>query len=138
MSESFTPPPDSRTTKSHETTDANPLAIASFGAALAILIAAVLPFLAWVYGRMETTARHSDVKASKTIVATRLSGPKLQSQPAIDLQQLRESESLRLNAYQWIDQDQGTVRIPVRRAMDILAERGFPERKQAVLPVENP
>ena len=36
--------------------------------------------------------------------------------------QARDRE--RLNSYAWIDRETGTVRIPIERAMDLVAERG--------------
>jgi len=36
-----------------------------------------------------------------------------------------------LNSYDWIDQKAGTVRIPIDRAMQLLAQRGLPTRPQA-------
>jgi hypothetical protein len=41
------------------------------------------------------------------------------------LQQLREAESAKLNSYGWIDKSTGVVRIPIDRAMDLLAQRGL-------------
>jgi hypothetical protein len=43
-----------------------------------------------------------------------------------DLADLHERESLLLNHYSWIDRGQGKVRIPVERAMELIAQRGLP------------
>jgi hypothetical protein len=42
---------------------------------------------------------------------------------------LREEETL--STYDWIDKNAGTVRIPIDRAMDLIAQRGLPVRQQA-------
>ncbi len=55
-------------------------------------------------------------------------GPRLQVAPAKDWQQLRGSENEILNGYGWVDKQAGVVRIPIRRAMDLLAQRGPPAR----------
>lgn len=43
-----------------------------------------------------------------------------------DLVNLHEREDLLLNNYSWIDQSKGTVRIPIERAMELIAQRGLP------------
>jgi hypothetical protein len=54
--------------------------------------------------------------------------PRLQTNPASDLQQLLEAENAKLNSYGWIDKSAGVIRIPIDRAMDLLAQRGLPTR----------
>jgi len=43
-----------------------------------------------------------------------------------DLVNLHQREDLLLNNYSWIDQSKGTVRIPIQRAMELIAQRGLP------------
>jgi hypothetical protein len=43
-----------------------------------------------------------------------------------DVADLHEREDLLLNNYSWADQAQGKVRIPISRAMELLAARGLP------------
>jgi hypothetical protein len=52
--------------------------------------------------------------------------PRLEVRPQEDLKQVRERESQLLQGYGWIDRDAGVARIPIDRAMAILAERGWP------------
>lgn len=49
--------------------------------------------------------------------------PRLQAHPLRDLQELRTVENERLTTYGWVDKSAGTVRIPVARAIEILAQR---------------
>ena len=56
--------------------------------------------------------------------------PRLQPHPAVELQALRQHEDDVLNHYGWVDQKAGVVRIPVDKAMDILAQRGFPVKPE--------
>jgi hypothetical protein len=42
------------------------------------------------------------------------------------LGRLHEHEDSILNSYGWVDQKAGIVRIPIERAMDIVAQRGLP------------
>ena len=39
---------------------------------------------------------------------------------------LHEREDLLLDHYSWIDRSKGTVRIPIERAMELIAQRGLP------------
>ena len=43
---------------------------------------------------------------------------------------IRAAEDQVLNSYAWMDPEKGVVRIPIGRAMDLLAERGLPSRVQ--------
>ena len=44
-----------------------------------------------------------------------------------DLIRFKEQELDQLNHYGWIDKEAGIARIPIDRAMDILARQGLPE-----------
>lgn len=43
-----------------------------------------------------------------------------------DVADLHAREDLLLNNYTWIDQSKGTVRIPIERAMQLIAQKGLP------------
>jgi hypothetical protein len=43
-----------------------------------------------------------------------------------DVADLHAREDLLLNNYSWVDQSKGTVRIPIERAMELIAQRGLP------------
>jgi hypothetical protein len=47
--------------------------------------------------------------------------PRLQIDPGGDLVTMRRAEDVLLRSYGWIDRPSGTVRIPIDRAMDLLA-----------------
>jgi hypothetical protein len=47
--------------------------------------------------------------------------PRLQEHAVRDLQQMRAAEDQILNSYQWVDHQRGAVRIPIDRAMDLIA-----------------
>ena len=51
--------------------------------------------------------------------------PRLQAAPRIEFQELKATQMARLNNYSWIDEESGIVRIPIERAMQLVAERGF-------------
>lgn len=53
--------------------------------------------------------------------------PRLQTDNgAQDLVDLHRREDLLLDHYSWVDQSKGEVRIPIDRAMEIIAQRGLP------------
>jgi len=43
-----------------------------------------------------------------------------------DLAALHDREDLLLNYYSWVDESKGTVRIPIQRAMELIAQQGLP------------
>jgi hypothetical protein len=52
--------------------------------------------------------------------------PRLQRTPGPDLKAFRAQEDKVLDSYGWIDQSKGVVRIPIDRAIAVLAARGLP------------
>ena len=54
--------------------------------------------------------------------------PQLQTNPQADLEKLRAEEESKLNGYSWVDRQTGVVRIPIERAMELIARRGLPVR----------
>lgn len=60
--------------------------------------------------------------------------PRLQVDPAVDLDQVRQSQNEMLNSYGWADKATGKVRVPIDRAMDMLIERKLPVRLTAPVP----
>ncbi|HTS38625.1 MAG TPA: hypothetical protein VMH04_23330 [Candidatus Solibacter sp.] len=57
--------------------------------------------------------------------------PQLETKERIQLNDVRLKEERRLATYAYIDEKAGTVRIPIERAMDLIAQRGLPTRTQA-------
>lgn len=49
--------------------------------------------------------------------------PRLQAHPTADLAVLRASEQVRLNSYAWVDREHGIARVPIERAMAMLAQQ---------------
>ena len=56
--------------------------------------------------------------------------PQLEIDERTELNKDRLREEQTLSTYDWVDQNAGTVRIPIDRAMDLIAERGLPVRSQ--------
>jgi hypothetical protein len=57
--------------------------------------------------------------------------PQLEVDERTQLNKIRLDEEERLSTYDYIDKQAGTIRIPIERAMDLIAQRGLPVRSQA-------
>lgn len=57
--------------------------------------------------------------------------PQLETDERTELNDIRLHEEDTLSTYGWVDQKAGTVRIPIDRAMGILAQRGLPVRSSS-------
>ena len=55
--------------------------------------------------------------------------PRIQASPATDLRDLRAYEDSQLNSYGWVDKQKGTVRIPIERAIELVARQGIPPQR---------
>jgi hypothetical protein len=62
-------------------------------------------------------------------------GPRLQIDPQRDLRALLDAQNAILQSYGWVDREAGTARIPIARAIDLLAERGLPVRQHTAPPM---
>jgi hypothetical protein len=60
--------------------------------------------------------------------------PRLQATPVLDLNEFRAQEEAALRGYGWVDRKAGKVRIPIDRAVDLVAERGLPAGKTVPAP----
>ena len=56
--------------------------------------------------------------------------PRLETNERLEITDFRLQEEKKLNSYDWIDQKAGIARIPIERAMQLLAQRGLPTRPQ--------
>ena len=57
--------------------------------------------------------------------------PQLEIDERTQLDQIRLTEEETLATYGWVDQKAGVIRIPIERAMDLIAQRGLPTRSQS-------
>jgi hypothetical protein len=55
--------------------------------------------------------------------------PKLEEDERGQLNDIRIKEEQTLSSYDYVDKNAGTVRIPIDRAMDLIAQRGLPVQK---------
>jgi hypothetical protein len=69
-------------------------------------------------------------KVSNADIA-RFPQPRLETNERLEINDFRLQEENKLNSYDWIDQKAGIARIPIDRAMQLLAQHGLPTRPQA-------
>jgi hypothetical protein len=115
----------------HETSDLDARIAGLFGVVLTTAIIALMAAAYWVYDF--STSRHAArYPAVSPLAYTRepMPEPRLQVDAPRELRELRAAEDAALHGYAWIDKDRGLVRIPIDRAIDVLAQRGLPVRAQ--------
>ena len=64
------------------------------------------------------------IGARKPLKLEAFPAPQLQRAPLSDLELLHQKEQAQLQGYAWVDKEQGIVRIPIERAMQIVASKG--------------
>lgn len=109
-----------------ESRDASARAMVWFGAGLVLTL--VVTF-AGVHSFERALRRN--VAATTPAPAASFGSPPLQTAASEDLGRFREEQAGKLHSYGWIDRRQGIIRIPIERAMALIAERGLPTRAPA-------
>ena len=90
-------------------------------AGLLIFLALAAPALHWLQARLDRRLAARD--SSRPSALSKLPPePRLQARPAADLARLREREDAELEGWSWADRKAGLARIPIERAMDLLAQ----------------
>ena len=110
----------------HEHTDVNirPIVIAGLGLAAVLVVIGAL-----MLGMFDLFAAHEARVSPPPNPLAAAEGPRLppeprlQVQPVKDLRELREAETTLLEHYGWVDKNAGVVRIPIDRAIDLLAAK---------------
>ena len=108
--------------------DVNVRAVTKFGLGLAggIVVAA---FLMWFlfdrFAARETRQSPQPERMEAMNPQKEPPEPRLQPNPPMELKEFRAGEDAILNNYSWIDPDKGIVRIPVSRAMELVAKEGL-------------
>jgi hypothetical protein len=124
----------------HETTDVDARTILWFGLVVAggtIAVAALLLVLLRYYGA-QAERRDPELSPLAVDAPREPAGPRLLDTPIAAFEQYRAEQQQVLDSYGWVDREQGIVRIPVSRAMEIALERGLPSPSGSVAPEEEP
>ena len=118
----------------HETTDVSVPGLFAFVVGLGVTLVAIsigLVVFFKVANALNTRlngriAHREPGAASRVHVAPDYNGPLLQVKPEEDLRWMRQHNTADLNGYGWVNRSSGVVRLPIDRAMDMLAQRGLP------------
>jgi hypothetical protein len=115
----------------YEKRDVNTRTILIFVAVLFVVLVVTFVSMRGLFGYFSATQNlgpsASPFDNSRALPPT----PRLQVDPAVDLEQVRGAQEETLNSYGWVDKASGTVRVPINRAMDLLIERKLPVRQNA-------
>jgi len=115
----------------HEGRDVNARRLLQLGLALATVIGLVLVVGILFFDYLERSTTRGAPRSPLLAAPDRPPPPRLQVDPHFDLLQKRAQEDAVLNSYGWVDRANGTVRIPIERAIELTAERGLPVRRNA-------
>lgn len=122
-------PQPSQSHPGHETRDVKPRTILALVIGLAALTLVAVVAIGGVFKYLNARQAQSAQPVPPLVQERRLPPqPRLQVEPGIDLERLRTAEDERLNSYGWVNRQAGVVRIPIERAMALIAERGLPVR----------
>lgn len=115
----------------HETSDADVKPILRFLFGLFALIALVLVGMTFFFDFLHDRYEQAATKVSPLVDTLQVPPePKLQVNPAEERREVRNWEEQRLHSYEWIDKNTGTFRIPIERAMELVAESDLPARQK--------
>jgi hypothetical protein len=110
----------------YEKRDANVRAVFMFLMILSLVLV-FTALLCWGMFHYFSASQASRVPASPFAGARQLpSGPRLQVNPRDDLLRFRAEQEHSLESYSWENRDNGTVRVPIERAMELLLQKGLP------------
>lgn len=101
--------------------------------ALALVVVTVLTFVGmrWLSRHYEAVEAEHGVALSPLEAKERQQPPpepRLQVSPPKDLVRMQAEEATALEGYGWVDAKAGVVRIPIERAIEVLAGKGLPAR----------
>ena len=124
--------PNDSIARRHETSDADFKKV--FVTGLVLLGVMGLGFLlSWgvysVWSRYTAAPSTHAETLTKPDLTQQPAGPKIQADPHAALIALRKSEDSVLTSYGWSNKDSGIARVPIDRAMEMLAKKGLPNRE---------
>lgn len=113
----------------YEKSDASPRGLLYFALTMAAILAAASLALIWLFKHFQNAQNPGSFVAAPFAAERPLpSLPRIQPNPGVDMQNYWQSQQNLLNTYGWIDRQNGIVRMPIGRAMELLLERGLPTR----------
>jgi len=74
----------------------------------------------------EASTREVNPAVTRTEIVARFPQPRLESNERVEINDFLLQQDQTLHSYGWVDEKSGVVRIPIDRAMQLLAQRGLP------------
>lgn len=127
MSTSYDGPPEDIVRKGHEPRDVPALWVgfAGLGFFAAIIVSAALVALLFgIFALLDRPRTVAPLEAADLVPPP----PRLEISPVEDRIAVETQAKQNLQGYAWMDRKAGTVRIPIDRAMDIVAHQGWQDR----------
>jgi len=89
--------------------------------------------------KLGNLASSPEIQKQFAQLANRFPTPRLQTDDGYqEITDMHAKEDLLLENYSYVDRGKGTVRIPIERAMELIAERGLPVAPAAAAETEKP
>ena len=79
----------------------------------------------------EQDTRESNTEKTYEKIQQKFPAPRLEGNEVTEINDFRYQQDETLSSYAWVDQNGGVVRIPIDRAMQLVAQRGLPTIPQA-------
>ena len=96
---------------------------------MAAILAATALSLIWLFKHFERAENPGSFVAAPFAGTQPLPPPpRIQPVPGVDMQSYYQSQQKLLDTYGWVDKQNGIVRLPIDRAMELLLQRGLPVR----------
>lgn len=127
-----------------EPSDMHPRAVYGFLVGIAVGCVLVAFVLSGLYRMMDSYERsHQPVQSPlaptpaanmrevPTDEASKFPQPRLEQNERVEINDFLLKEEDTLDSYGWVDQQAGVVRIPIDRAMELVAQRGLPTTPKA-------
>jgi hypothetical protein len=124
--------------------DLSPRSVYGFLVALAVGVVVVAVLLSGIYRAMDAYERSHQPSLSPLVQQTEANPrdvspdelntfpqPRLEKDERLEINKFRVAEEQTLNSYGWADEKAGVARIPIERAMQLIAQRGLPTTPKA-------
>jgi len=112
----------------YEHRDADTRTLLKYGLGLVLVLAAVLLSMKWMFWYFAKSQPLGPPASPFENARVLPPEPRLQAKPRADLRNYCGEQMQKLDTYAWVDSDNGIVRIPIDRAMDVTVQRGLPAR----------
>jgi hypothetical protein len=112
----------------YEHRDANTGSLMMYGLGLVIVLALVLLSMKWMFSYFAKSQPLGPPASPFENARVLPPEPRLQTKPRADLRDYCREQMQTLDTYGWIDPNNGVVRIPIDRAIDVTVQRSLPSR----------